>query len=287
MATIAITEYTDPGCPYAFSAEPARRRLQWLYGEGIEWRRRMVVLSESPDDYLERGFTPEKQAASLARLQREHGMPIDPLERPRMAATEPACRAVVAARLRAPEHEVPLLRRLRVLAMAGALLDEPETIATAARESGIDPGELFSWMEEDAVAEELERDKEAARNPSRAAEALEHKLAEEDTGHRYTCPSYEIAGPRGSRIDVPGFQPFEAYEAAIANLAPDLERRDEPHDVGEVLEWAGEPLATAEVAAVCGIELAEAREQLARVATEEPMGAEGVWDAVSAEGLFA
>jgi hypothetical protein len=40
MATVTITEFTDPGCPFAWSAEPARRRLQWLYGEQLEWRLR-------------------------------------------------------------------------------------------------------------------------------------------------------------------------------------------------------------------------------------------------------
>ena len=59
-------------------------------------------------------------------------MPIDTSLRPRMAATVPACRAVVAARLNAPEREAALLRALRVLHFAGGLLDEPETIAAAA-----------------------------------------------------------------------------------------------------------------------------------------------------------
>lgn len=47
--------------------------------------------------------------------------------------------------------------------------------------------------------------------------------------------------------------------------------------MSEVLEWAGEPLATAEVAAVCEIELLEAREALGRVAEEEHLGADGLW----------
>ena len=48
------------------------------------------------------------------------------------------------------------------------------------------------------------------------------------------------ARPRDGRTaSVPGFNPVEAYEAAIANLAPELERRPRPERVGEVLEWAG------------------------------------------------
>ena len=37
-ADVCITEYTDPGCPWAYSAEPFRRRLTWLYGDRLEWR---------------------------------------------------------------------------------------------------------------------------------------------------------------------------------------------------------------------------------------------------------
>ncbi|HZH23896.1 MAG TPA: DsbA family protein, partial [Solirubrobacteraceae bacterium] len=68
MAEVVITEYTDPGCPWAYAAEPFRRRLSWLYGDSIEWQVRMVVLAESPDDPLERGHTPEREAQAFARI---------------------------------------------------------------------------------------------------------------------------------------------------------------------------------------------------------------------------
>src|SRR3982750_2315322 len=54
-ADVCITEYTDPGCPWAYSAEPFRRRLSWLYGERLEWRVRMVGLREPPDGAPPRG----------------------------------------------------------------------------------------------------------------------------------------------------------------------------------------------------------------------------------------
>jgi hypothetical protein len=81
----------------------------------------------------------------------------------------------------------------------------------------------------------------------------------------------------GATLSVPGFQPLAAYEIAIANLAPNLSRREDPDDVREVLDWAGEPLATIEVATVCATELADAREQLGRVADEAHLGFEGLW----------
>ena len=63
-------------------------------------------------------------------------MPIDPAPYPRPASSEPACRAVVAAQLHAPEHAEALLRRLRVRVMTGGLLDDPELLAAAARDAG-------------------------------------------------------------------------------------------------------------------------------------------------------
>jgi predicted DsbA family dithiol-disulfide isomerase len=278
MADVCITEYTDPGCPWAYSAEPFRRRLSWLYGERLEWRTRLVGLAESPDEYTDRGFTPERQAQAFATIAREHRMPIDTEQRPRMAATVPACRAVVAARLRAPGHERRLLRRLRVRHFSGELLDEPQTIAGAARDAGLDPAQLEVWMREEEVEAALREDMAAAREPIPAARVLDHKLANWSGGRRYTCPSYEIVRVYdGVRIAVPGFQPWAVYDVVTANLVPGLDRRDPPESVEEVLEWTGTPLATQEVAVVCDVGFEEARERLGRVAEERHVGADGFW----------
>jgi predicted DsbA family dithiol-disulfide isomerase len=287
MTTLTIQEFTDPGCPFAFSAEPARWRIEWLYGDQLAWERRMVVLSQSPDDYVQKGFTPDKQAESYRRLRREHGMPIDAHERPRMPATEVACRAVVAARLHAPEHERPLLRRLRVLGFAGQLIDEPETIERAARHVGLRPDELSAWMEDPAVRDALAQDMAAARSPSAAALVLDSRLAETEDGHRYTCPSYQFKAADGTCFDIPGFRPVEAYEVAIANLGSELDRRADPETVEEVLAWAAEPLATVEVAAVAKLAPEEAREELARVADFQPVGNDGYWTLRVADRLAA
>jgi predicted DsbA family dithiol-disulfide isomerase len=280
MTKLSITEYTDPGCPFAWSAEPSRWRLRWLYGEQLEWQLRMVGLAERPEDYVEKGFTPERQSSSFQRLAHMYDMPMDSALRPRMAATVPACRAVIATRLHAPEREAAMLRSLRVLHFSGHLLDAPETIAAAAERAGIDPDELGRWLAEPETEELLRQDLAEARNPTPEAVALAHKLArtENGSGHRYTCPSYEVTRDSdGASLSAPGMQPTLAYEVVIANLAPELTRHADPDSVTEVLEWAGEPLATAEVAAVCGIDLDDAREQLGRVATQEHIGFDGLW----------
>jgi predicted DsbA family dithiol-disulfide isomerase len=279
MTRLQITEYTDPACPFAWSAEPSRRRLQWLYGDSLDWQLRMVGLAGTVSEVDESGFTPERQSSAFRNLAERYHMPMDTAVRPRMSATVPACKAVVAVRHGAPEREAAMLRALRVLNFSGWLLDEPATLTAAAQRSGVDPEALQRWLAEPATDELLRADLDASRNPTAQALALSHKLAKtENGGFRYTCPSYELKrDPDGDALAVPGFQPLASYEVAVANLAPEAQRREDPGDVDEVLAWAGEPLATAEVAAVCAIDLEDARERLGRVAGEEHVGFDGLW----------
>jgi predicted DsbA family dithiol-disulfide isomerase len=277
-ADVVITEFTDPACPWAYSAEPFRRRLSWIYGEQLEWDVRMVGLSDDPAAVAARGFTPERLSEAYKKISREHRMPIDTRVRERMAASIPACRAVVAAKLHAPEQMRALLRRLRVRNFSGQLLDADETIDGAATDAGIDPEQLRGWMAGDDVQAALDQDMAAAREPAPAARVLDAKLANWSGGRRYTCPSYEIERRAdGVRIAVPGFQPFAVYDVITANLLPGLERRENPESVAEVLAWTGTPLASIEVAVVCDLGFEEAREQLSRVAVEHPVGFDGFW----------
>ena len=265
MAPVSIELFTDPACPFAFSAEPVRQRLRWHYGDGLRWTVRMIVLTREEGEA-------EKLAQGAPGLQRKFGMPIDPAPYPRPASSEPACRAVVATRLHAPERAEALLRRLRIRVMLGGLLDDSALIAAAARDVGIDPVELSTWSGSDDVACELEADAAAARDPSPAARALDHKLGGPAGQRRYTAPSYIIDG-----IAVPGFNPVEVYEVAIANAAPHLPRRAKPSSAQEVLTWADEPLATAEVAMIMQVGIQEVRRALGEVGRFEPAGADGYW----------
>ena len=269
--TLDVQLFTDPACPFAFSAEPARLRLRWHYGDQLRWRTTMIVLTLEPGEA-------EKLAAGAPTLQRRHGMPIDPAPYSRPASSEPACRAVVAARLHAPGAADALLRALRVRTMAGGLLDDPALLAAAAGDAGLDPRDVEQWCASDAVSAALAEDVRAARAPSPAARALDHRLGGPPGERRYTAPSYEIAGPSGTQpVAIPGFHPVEAYEAAIANLAPGLERRPKPASVAEVLAWAGMPLATAEVAAIAQLDRTRTRVELARVACPRAVGADFYW----------
>ncbi len=268
-----ITLFTDPACPFAFSAEPTRALLRWHYGDHLRWRLRMIVLTQEPGEA-------EKLARGAPGLQRRYGMPIDPAPRERPASSEPACRAVVAARLHAPAAQEPLLRRLRVRTMAGGLLDDPQLIDGAARDVDLDPARLREWCETAEVRAALAADAQAARSPSAGARALDDRLGGPREQRRYTAPSYEFSrADNGATFALPGFNPIEAYDAAIANLAPELRRRPRPDGVEDVLAWAGEPLATAEIAALTHLDMTDARAALTRVAAHATdVGAETYWN---------
>ena len=61
-----IELFTDPACPFAFSAEPIRQRLRWHYGDELTWRLTMIVLTHEPGEA-------EKLAAGAPGLQAATG----------------------------------------------------------------------------------------------------------------------------------------------------------------------------------------------------------------------
>ena len=280
-APVKIVHYTDPGCPFAFSAERQLRQLEWHYGDQVDVETRMIVLADSAADYEAKGFNPEKLQGGLTHLQGLYGMPISLELRERVSGTREACAAYVAARRHAPaDAAARLLRELRVLGMAGHLLDAQDTIDRAAAAAGIDAAELSSWVAEPETTTELEADKHAARHPHESAVALAHKLAKWDDGWRYTAPSLEVSAGRGDGdvITVPGFQPIESIDVAIAHVAPWVERAASAETVEEVLSWADFPLATAEVAAIRGISIDKAHAELNKAgASYHEVGADGYW----------
>jgi predicted DsbA family dithiol-disulfide isomerase len=286
---VRITEFTDPACPFAFSAEPALLKLRWLYGDALDWSTRMIVLSRSEEENRNKGLTTQMLVAGFRNLQEQHGMPIDWRERPRLAPSMPAATAFVAVRRYAPDRARAFLRALRVRTMAAELLDDRATIRGAARDAGVAIEELDAWVTDPDVGSAVFEDMQAARSVSPAALALNHKLADAGDGRRrYTCPSLEFESQDGRRFDAPGFQPVEVYEAGVANLDPSLERRPAPATIEDLLEWAGYPLATVEVATVLGIDTADARAQLAGRARFQPVGGDGYWSLdAAAERLAA
>ena len=278
MERVNVTIYTDPGCPFGFNAQRQEAQLVWHYGHGLDITRRMIVLTDKSTSFEERGLSRDMVAGHAKHLRSTYGMPMqtDPPER--LAATIGACRAYVAARVNDPSRADLLLRALRRRAFSeGRPLDDRETIHDAGSEVGIEPDVLDRWMADDDVERALREDMAATRAPLPEALALAHRLSKSDGGWRYSTASAVFE--RGDRrVVMAGFQPFAVYEVAMANVAPDVERRPPPQSVDEVLSWATYPLATAEVGELLGVGLDKAREQLqAAGAALDSVAGDGYW----------
>ena len=129
----------DPGCPWAYSANPAFRVLEWRYGAQLDWRLVLIGLTESAEQYVARGYTPLRSALGQARFRR-FGMPFSPSPKARVSATARACRAVVAARLLDPGSEWRVFRALQLATFTSPILleDEQDIAAVLDGVEGVD-----------------------------------------------------------------------------------------------------------------------------------------------------
>lgn len=278
MERVNVTIYTDPGCPFGFNAQRQEAQLVWHYGHGLDITRRMIVLTDRSTSFEERGLSRDMVAGHAKHLRSTYGMPMQTDPPKRLAATIGACRAYVAARVNDPSRADLLLRALRRRAFSeGRPLDDRDTIHGAASEVGIEPDLLDGWMADDKVERALREDMAATRAPLPEALALAHRLSKSDGGWRYSTAS-AVFERADRRVVMAGFQPFAVYEVAMANVAPDIERRPPPQSVDQVLSWATYPLATAEVGELLGVGLDGAREQLrAAGAALDSVAGDGYW----------
>src|SRR6201999_4517254 len=137
-AMITATLYTDPGCPWAYSENPALRVIEWRYGDQLEWRLALIGLTEDASQYEARGYTPLRGALGQLRFRR-FGMPFAPAPKPRVSATARACRAIVAARLEDPGSEWTALRTLQLANFTSPLvLEDDALLAQTLSDAGLD-----------------------------------------------------------------------------------------------------------------------------------------------------
>lgn len=248
--SIRVECFSDPGCPWGYSANPALAVLRWRYGSQLDWRLVTIGLTESGGEYEQRGYTAAMMAHGY-RSFRRYGMPFAVEPRERVLGTGRACRAIVATRQLAPEREWAVYRALQFAWFTSTLtLDEDAGIA-AALESvrDLDIAAVMGGIDSPAVADAYAADKAEARTAAGSPTEFQGKAAQTDGAVRYTAPSLVFShGER--RLEAGGFQPVEAYDVLIANLDPTLTRREPPADTAEVLEAFPDGLTTQEVAAV-------------------------------------
>ncbi len=247
---IEVTHFSDPGCPWAYSASPAHAVLRWRYGAQLNWRLVLIGLTEQAEQYERRGYTPAGSARGYLRF-RHRGMPFATQPRARIAATGLACRAIVAARLQAPETELAAFRALQFGWFTTPLvLDDPDDLATALRRvDGLDVPALLATLDSPEVEEAYQADRAEARTAAGSPTEAQGKAAQTDGNVRYTAPSL-IFTHEGRQLEAGGFQPVEAYDVLLANLDVTLDRRPPPEDPLEALGDFPYGLTTYEVAAI-------------------------------------
>jgi hypothetical protein len=128
VSAVTARHYTDPACP----PDPERMRLRWLYDDQVTWELRMIGVRELRGD----------------------GWP----DEPGSDATIHACRAVVGTRLCWPDRTEAMLRHLQVLAHAGELLDDSDTLEIAAARAGLPVADLAAYCAQPEVEAALRAD---------------------------------------------------------------------------------------------------------------------------------
>ncbi|MBS1861382.1 MAG: DsbA family protein [Actinobacteria bacterium] len=300
MERIVATHFTDPGCPWAYSSRPAIARLRWRFGDQLEWRLVLIGLSESGRRYEERGYTAARMAAGWGKFEQRFGMPFATAVKPGVAGTSRACRAVIAAREESPALGYAALRALQIMQFTTAdLLDDDEALRRAlAKVDGLDAAAAVGRIDDPAIVAIYEEDKARARTADGRPTHVQNRHAETDGPVRYTAPSVVFETADGRWLEVGGFQPFESYDTALANLDPSLERRPAPERAADAVLAHPIGLTTAEVAAIMrGSDLQDAdlpateRELIAAVGegelVAEAAGSDAVWrpaDAVRSGG---
>ena len=284
---VSATHYSDPACPWAYSASPALAVLHWRYGGGLDWRFVAIGLTESGEQYERRGYTPAQAARGYRRFRR-YGMPFSTEPRRRIPGTSRACRAIVATRLRAPELEYAAFRALQFGWFTTALqMDEDGDIRAALeRVTGLDAGAVVAAIDDPEVMAAYEAGRAEARSAAGGATEYQGKAANTDGTVRFTAPSV-VFEAGGLRLEAGGFQPVEAYDVIVANLDRSLVRRPPPGDAGELLAEFPYGLVTQEVAAVLAggndaPDRAAAEDALIELAagggaTRVPLGDDALW----------
>lgn len=288
MPPISATLHTDPGCPWAYSALPALRVLDWRYGDQIDWRLVVIGLTEHADQYVARGYTPASNLRGNVEFRDRFGMPFGLPAKGRVAATGRGCRAIVAARLVDPDAGWRVLRALQIANFTSPLLlDDDASVAAALRGlPGIDADALAARLDDPDVERAYQADRAEARSAAGSAAELQGKTATTDGPVRFTAPS--VVFTRGdARLVAGGWQPVEAYDLLLANLDPRLRRQGAPADPVPLLERYPEGLVTREVAALMvdgndDVDAAGAERALLALAadgraTRTPLGQDALW----------
>ena len=173
---------------------------------------------------------------------------------------------------------------------AGLLDDDESLRAALSKVPGLDADAVVGRIDDPEVVAAYEEDRAHARSAEGSPTHAQDRFSTSDGPVRYTAPSVIFEAADGSRLEVGGFQPFEAYDTALANLDVTLKRRRAPASALEALFTFPEGLTTAELASVMrpsdlvDADFETTTAELAELAAagtvaRDPAGTDAVWRA--------
>ena len=181
-ASISATLHTDPGCPWAYSALPALRVLDWRYGDEIDWRLVVIGLREKPVEHVAAGHAgdrrvgPDRLPRALRHAVRARSPsrawppPRGPAARSsRPGWTSRAASGACCGALQLANFTSPLL------------LDDDALLAAALRSvPGLDADALVARIDDPDVTERLRARPRRGPHGGRLARLLQGKTANTD-----------------------------------------------------------------------------------------------------------
>lgn len=254
---VKIIYYTDPICSSCWGIEPQLRKLKLEYGEYIEIDYRMGGLL--PDwSYNSGGISkPSDVAHHWEEVSAYYEMPIDGgvwLEDP-LPSSYPPSIAVKAAQMQDKEKAIVFMRKLReYVFLEKKNITKWEVISAAAKAVGLN-------------VEQLKKDYESGD----AKKLFEEDLAlGRQLGVR-GFPSMYFSGSDDKRYLVYGFKPYETFEEAIKQIAPEAKKK--PIDTSTPLAlFAHYPTLTAkEYSLLYSISVKEAQKTLEALVSENKL----------------
>lgn len=248
--------FTDPSCPFGYSASPALRTIEWRYRDQIDWQ--LVMIGLSGPEPPEHGLSLTDVAGYWIDMRDRYGMPFAAEPKLRDNTSHRACQAIIAARLLQPGSEWRTLRALQLLQFNSPLLLDDDELLRAALSSveGLDADRIIDSLDSDEVQEAYEADYAESRSAEGGSSHLQGKTADSPDGPRYTAPS--ILFESGLlRLEVGGFQTIDAYDIAITNLDPTLKRAAPAETSLDALVLYPSGLTTQEIAAIMAPNLKE------------------------------
>ena len=264
--SVEVVEYTDPLCSIAWGTEPYKRRLQWRYGNNLRWRTVMAGLCK--DNSTVKMFQPWNpfEAGQMylkvwKRVNGITGMPYPADLRYMALTTDPPCLLVKAAQCQGEDVAERVLRRFReAVFLYGAPVDHIDQAARALQGvKGLDMDLLLRDVGSQTVNDAYLKDWEETRQPNDYV----RRLAEEDADHlagpmmksegheRYNLPTFIFRGPEGEQT-LPGYRPFEEYEAALESVSPGMAKNaaSNPSPDAALERWPS--LTNTELDLICG-----------------------------------